>query len=259
MRLHGAVIMIGSLFWETKENSIQLKLSKDLAEKRNRWREEVLNMDESKLITLPIRYGRKSSSRYCTYTMVFSNSVEQSGQAYCVPYKNPINVEDNFNQIYCQALELAKVEGISKPDENKLVKKWGSIGLKLNPKFKEKNNDLATRLIEYWGSYFKKLNRDLYSLNEVEKHSITAGGLLNFDIDQEMDGIDYFLATPVSPNINAYPNAEEIAKAMNDTREQYYSYFIENFNNNIRTKDDEEIIEFLPKKIKALLKRSTDV
>ena len=245
--------MIGSLYWENESNCIQRKSSKELAEMRRKWRENKLEMQESKLISLPIRYGRKSKSRDCTYTMAFSNSVEKNGQAYYVPYKGEINVGENFNQLYCQAIELAEVEGISKSGENTLVKKWGSIGLKLNTEFKKKNEQLAKDLLEYWQRYFGKLSHDLYRINADENHSITQNGLLNFELEENIEGIDYFLATPVSPNIKNYPDGEEIATAMNETREEYYSYFVENYNNQIRTKDDNEIIKYLPKKIKASL------
>ncbi len=256
MKLRGAILMIGSLFWEDEDNCIKLKSSKELAGKRRKWRESKLDMDACKLIYLPIRYGRKSTSRYCTYTMVFSNSVEKKGTAYYVPYKDQIDIEENFNQLYCQAIDLAKVEGISKSDENKLVKKWGSVGLKLNPEFETKNKQQANDIIEYWKSYFKKLNQDLYRIDVSEAHSITQDGLLNFELEGNTEGIDYFLATPVSPNIKDYPDGAEIAKAMNVTREEYYGYFVENYNNNIRTKDDEEIIKHLPEKIKASLQHS---
>lgn len=245
--------MIGSLFWEDKNNCIQLKSSKELAEIRKVWRDTKLNMGSSKLIDLPITYVRKSTSRYCTYTMGFANSVDKKGKGYLVPFKDKINIEENYNQLYCQALELAEVEGISKPGENTLVKKWGSVGLKLNPIFFEKNKKVAENLLKFWKQYFSKLNIELYRIDKNEDYSITREGLLNFDIVESLGDIDYYLATPVSPNVNDYPNGVEIARAMNESREEYYSYFVENYNNGIITKYDEEIIENLPAKIKANL------
>ncbi len=253
MKLQGAVILTGSLYWEDPDNCIQLKDPKILASKRKNWRAEKLDMNNRNLISLPIRYGRKSTSRYCTYTMTFSNSVEKNGHGYVVPYFEKINVKDNFNQLYCQAIELAKVEGICKSGENTLVKKWGSVGLMLSKRFIENLQDRPSDLLEFWKSHYSQLEVDKYRINESEEVSIDKDGILNFNIISKNDDIDYFLATPISPNVKSYPDGAHIAKAMNETRENYYRYFVENYNNGIKTKDDFEIIKYLPEKIKASL------
>lgn len=245
--------MIGSLFWEDENNCIQLRSSIKLAEKRKLWRESKLDMGSSKLINLPITYGRKSTSRYCTYTMAFANSVDEKGKGYVIPYKQKINIEEDFKQLYCQAIELAEVEGISKSGENTLVKKWGSIGLKLNPRFIKKHKEVAEKIFSFWKTYFSKLNIELYRIDKNEKHSITKEGLLNFDLEDSLDEIDYFIATPVSPNLKKYPTGIEIAEAMNESREEYFSYFVENFKSGISTRYDKEIINSLPERIKASL------
>jgi len=242
--------MIGSLFWEDKINCISLRESKILASKRSQWREDKLDMSKKRLVDLPIRYGRKSSSRFCTYTMAFSNSINEYGKGFCVPYKQKIDVSENFNQLYCQALELATVEGISKNEENKLVKKWGSVGLLFSSTFKIKNAALVDKIETYWAQYFKKINIDLYRIDENEENSISNRGILNLKFEDEIDDVDYFLATPVSPNVKSYPLPEEIANAMNTTREKYFRYFTQNYKCGIRTKDDAQIIELLPQEIK---------
>jgi len=253
MKLKGAVIMIGSLYWEDDTNCINLSDQKTLALSRKNWRNEKLVMEQSEIIKLPIRYGRISSTRYCTYTMAFSNSVSNLGQGYCVPYKNEIDITENFNQLFCQALELATVEGICKPEENKLYKKWGCVGLKLNQKLQKENPKVAEKLTEYWSSYFIHLDQELYRINETEEPAVTSNGLLNFEISPVLNDIDYFLATPVSQNIKEYPDGKIIAESMLKTREEYFEYFVKNYINNIRTKDDINIIKFLPKQIKNLL------
>lgn len=255
MQIQGAVILIGSLFWEDENNCIQLKTPKGLAERRRKWRDAKLNMSSRELIDLPITYVRKSTSRYCTYTMGFANSVDKKGKGYIVPFSDKINIKENYNQLYCQALELAEVEGISKPNENTLVKKWGSIGLKLNPAFIQKNKIIAENILKFWKHYFSKLNIELYRIDEIEGYSITKEGLLNFDIVDSLDNIDYYFATPVSPNVKVYPNGVNIAQAMNESREEYYTYFVENYKNGIITNYDKEIIENLPKNIKASLQQ----
>jgi hypothetical protein len=257
MQLQGAVIIIGSLFWEDDTNCIDLKEPTELAKSRKVWRDLKLNMDLGKLVSLPIKYGRKSTSRFCTYTMAFANSAEKKGKGYVVPYKEKINIEENFNQLYCQAIELARIEGISKSGENTLVKKWGSVGLKLNPKFLNENQEVANNLLNYWKQYYSKLEIELYRINDNEECSITKDGLLNFEFEESLEDIEYFLATPVSPNVKKYPDGQEIANAMNSTREEYYGYFVGNYNNRIVTENDEKIINDLPEKIKASLRQDS--
>lgn len=259
MQLQGAVIMIGSLFWEDENNCIDQKSSRDLAEQRRNWRANRLNMASAKLIDLPIRYGRKSETRYCTYTMAFANSAENKGKGYVVPYREKISVEENFNQLYYQAIELAYIEGISKSVENTLVKKWGSVALKLNPKFLNESQEVANSLLNYWRQYYSELKIELYRIDENENYSITEDGLLNFEFEESLEDIDYFLATPVSPNVKKYPDGKEIANAMNTTREEYYDYFVENYNKGIITDDDEIIRNNLPEKVKARLQSSPDL
>jgi hypothetical protein len=253
MKLKGAVIMIGSLLWEDETNCI--KSEKDLAKERKIWRDTKLLMGEKVQIELPIRYGRVSSSRYCTYTMAFSNSVSEKGKAYCVPYKDEIDISnDNFNQLYCQALELAQVEGISKDGANNLFKNWGAVALKFNPRFEREQSGEAKKMADFWQRFFVKLPHDLYRIDNTEEHSITKDGILNFDIG-EMTDIAYVLATPVSPNVKVYPSGEDVARTMMNSREQYFTYFKENYKNNIRTKDDEEILNCLPEKIRRELEQ----
>ena len=84
MRL--GVLIIGSLYWDNSTI-------------REEWRCERLEMDAAKHVEVPIRYGRLSSSRGCTYTMVFSmNLVRQNqfGRAIVVPYKRPVNSIKNL-------------------------------------------------------------------------------------------------------------------------------------------------------------------
>lgn len=255
MKLKGAVIMIGSLLWEDETNCIQLKEPKTTARERAVWRDTKLLLEEKVQVDLPIRYGRISSSRYCTYSMAFSNSVSEKGTAYYAPYRTKIDVSNyNFNQLFCQALELAQVEGISKDGANNLFKDWGAVGLKFNPKLEKNEPELVKKMVDFWKYYFKGLKHDLYRIEEAEKHSITKDGILNFDIEV-MDGIDYVLATPVSPNVKVYPSGEDVARTMMNTREQYFTYFKENYKNNIRTKDDEDILNCLPEKVRQELEQ----
>jgi hypothetical protein len=77
--IKGGVIIQGSLFWEDENNCIQDEEGKQKVQRegkeRREWRENHLNIKDAFLIPFPIRYGRCSSSRLCTYTMVIQKIV----------------------------------------------------------------------------------------------------------------------------------------------------------------------------------------
>lgn len=68
------VLMIGSLFWSKRPHRV-------------RWRRERLDVTEKKYVNVPIRYGRRSSSWGCSFTMVFSKELgeDQLGRGILVP------------------------------------------------------------------------------------------------------------------------------------------------------------------------------
>jgi hypothetical protein len=120
--LKGAALIVGSLFWENETNAIK----KEQGRLRTAWRNQNLDMKRAEKITLPVRYGRKSESRYCTYTMLFSNSCPQAGTGYIIPFKPEIIVKpDDLISLRSLAVRMAKAEGICKKDESVVFKKWG--------------------------------------------------------------------------------------------------------------------------------------
>ena len=52
------VLIIGSLFWDNST--------------RDEWRRDRLDLERRQYVRAPIRYGRQSTGRGCSYTMVFS-------------------------------------------------------------------------------------------------------------------------------------------------------------------------------------------
>ena len=232
--MKGAVLIIGSLLWEDEINS----LNKEQGLLRVEWRKK-LDFENKIRVQVPIRYGRKSSSKRCTYTMVFSNSVESMGIAFVVPFKRDANC---FEDIKIQALELSVAEGISTEKyPNRLIASWGAVGILFN---NEKGN-IYDKHKEDWHKEFNNHyfdNKD-YKLGK-EEPSIQQNGELNFYVEFPGE-IDYVFATPVKPNVNEYPTIEKITDSIIESKPIYKTYVVENFNNGIRVKDDDEIIKRL--------------
>ena len=261
------VIIIGSLFWES-EDTLSSGKGKQLSELedwqdylfkqgkyRREWRDKSFKKENANFkkisIDLPIRYAKISSSRRSTYTMVYSKQEDNFiGKAIVLVYLYNIN---DFDGLCSLAKELSKAEGIAKQEkEIPLTKNWGTIVLQYNPKKIESNNPILLR----WKQIFKdKNNINSFKILLTDESSITNEGLLNFDWlnNDELSDFDFLLTTSIVPCISEYPSSKEIADKM--LTNQYFDYFIENYNSGIRTFQDDEIIEFLPLKIKNKLKK----
>ena len=230
--MKGAVLIIGSLLWENKENS----LNRNQGELRENWRKE-LDINNKFEVEVPIRYGRKSSSRRCTYTMIFSNSVSTSGKAYLAPYKEESH---SFEDIKKQAIRLAKAEGISTNKfPNRLIASWGAVGIAFN----KKTNAEIVEIKNRWHEEFVSFDNTDYKIGQ-EKPSILRNGELNFEFVIP-DNIDYVFATPVIPNVAEYPSIDKIASAILESNPRYDTYLIKNIENGIRVKDDDKILEII--------------
>jgi hypothetical protein len=131
--IKGGVIIQGSLFWENEQNCLP---SDTKGKDRKVWRESYLQMTSEFPIPFPIRYGRSSSTRLCSYTMVASREYyeqNKNGQAKVVPYITPFN-ENSLLGITNQIQQLAKVEGIWKESNRRFANDWGAITIWINPK-----------------------------------------------------------------------------------------------------------------------------
>ncbi|MBV6639731.1 MAG: hypothetical protein KI791_03385 [Cyclobacteriaceae bacterium] len=228
--MKGGVLLIGSLLWEDETNS----LNKEQGKLREKWREN-LEISNKIYTKVPIRYGRKSTSKRCTYTMLFSNSVEQLGTAVIIPF---INETETFNDIKNQALSLSYAEGISnKRYPDRLIASWGAVGITFNKSKDEEYVELKKK----WHDEFDHFDNVNYKIG-TESPSISKKGELNFNLDlPEM--LDYVFATPVIPNISMYPTSDKIVSAILESKPKYDTYVKQNFINGIRVHDDEKIIE----------------
>lgn len=249
--IKGGVILIGSLLWETRVLNPFSKKEKDLAELRQNWRNQYLDLDNQILGTMPIRYGRCSNSRNCTYTMVFSRSCLKTnkGVAAIVPFKgNKVySIEDNFKRM---AFKLAEVEGISNNSNKKLIKSWGCIALYINPK---------SKYVEKIKSMWDELKKSEEDYANIENANFQIDGreenrtLLNddytlsddFNIGTELDFLFLTYIKPANKN-NAnknYPTSRDIASEI--IRSGYDTYFKQNIKSGITTFQDEDILTIL--------------
>jgi hypothetical protein len=244
-KIKGGVIIIGSLFWEDKDNAIQEKESIYLAEKRKEWRETYLDLDKKEICKLPIRYGRCSSSRKCTYTMVFSReALDKDSSGLVFPYKSEIDFS-NYLHFERQAKILADVEGISKNNDNRLRKTWGCIGIYIKP-----NSVHSATIINHWKSLI--LTDSNYKTApkyyNPEVPLIDSDYCLVSDVQINTE-IDFLFFTYIRVEhreldndrkpIRKYPMPQEIAEEIN--RSNYKTYFEENKKSGITTFQDVDI------------------
>lgn len=120
--MRAGVLIAGSLIWD--EHPL-----------RARWRATRLSVEDKRRVQAPLRYGRLSTSRSDTYTMVFSaECVEDglgTGVGLAVPFKRaPESVAD----LACEATELWRVERKSESEGRGVMSaSWGSVGLLVRP------------------------------------------------------------------------------------------------------------------------------
>ncbi|MYD70684.1 MAG: hypothetical protein F4W89_08070 [Acidobacteria bacterium] len=233
------ILIIGSLYWEDTE-------------RRNNWRRDrLVHLDEREYVRAPIRYGRLSRSRGCTYTMVFSkqldtpNKPQNYGRAIVVPCKAPVNrVDDLINE----AQHLWRAEGGKK---GRISAKWGCVALLQN-----QADPLPDDLRTGWTTHVQE--QQLYgALNSArgEASVVDEGGLLTISwpgTDNDSDlGVDGLLVTATDPTLirGDYPSAVEIAQAWNahegEDYRRYVRYFRQNTDCGIRTSQDTDIAKRL--------------
>ena len=243
--IKGGVILIGSLFWENEKNAIQRPESMLLARKRRIWRKKNLLIRKRVKHRLPIQYGRSSSSRDDTYTMVFSNSTMKcQGQGIVIPYRHIFNFQ-NFSEFKKQALMLADVEGITQNETNELlVRSWGCIGIYVN-----QHSKYHSKVKKFWETL--KLLDNGYVKRKSSGYSFrNENSLLNedFTLNKEVvidTNLDFLFFTYIKPkhltnNLHQYPTPQEIAAIINQSG--YKTYFTENVKSQILTYNDKAIL-----------------
>ncbi len=157
-KIKGGVQCLGSLFWEDERNAIQKRQSIDLGDYRRKWRKKflVINKKSIQQVPLPIGYGRKSSSRENTFTMVLTrNYWENQGKGLIAPYIDRINFS-NLISFRTQVKNLAVAEGIYKDENQNFVADWGSaVAIYINP---NSSNEKQNKIKKNWSRIIRHIN-----------------------------------------------------------------------------------------------------
>ena len=235
------VLIIGSLFW-------------DSSQRRRDWRRDRLDMDAARRVHAPIRYGRRSTGRGCSYTMVFSPSLfsdPQLGRAWVVPCKRIVNdvagIEEEAEQLWKAEAPDGKNR---KNGKNRISAGWGCVALLEHPK-----RSLSDAGRSRWKQRVSREECDYGQLNSAvdEEPAVDQqSGLLKIPWPTPVEGpdlpCDVLLATATNPTIvgGRYPSPEQIADAWKTPGgKQHVDYFSNNRKHDIETFQDREIEEQL--------------
>ncbi len=229
-KFKGGVLIIGSLIWEEQDI-------------RKNWRNQNLNMDEKILVSLPIRYGRISKSRNCTYSMIFSSeckSSEKIGKGYFIPFQEELTVK----KILEQGKLLIDAEHHKNTNLEKFYWPWGCLGIAINPKI---NEEKSKELREEWERKFSnKFDPNQYRV-EQENPIVSKMGVLDIGWQKELNDFDFVIGIATKPKLEFYPTPREIAIKM--IVNKYDKYFNENKKWSIVTFQDVDIENELEKEV----------
>ena len=232
------VLIIGSLYWDKKCH-------------RRKWRCDRLRKSEKQYVKVPIRYGRLSSTRGNSYTMVFSTWLcrEKLGRAIVVPCAQDINTGENLVK-EAECLWTAETTDGDNPHNLISAKDgWGCVALLKNP-----NRTICDDLHDSWTkrvceeSKYRKKIISAYGEEEI----VNQCGFLKIPWPKTVDGsdlnFDALLATVTcpKPDKGRYPSAQAVADAANKS-DKGREYFCKNRKHGIETFQDDEIKGHLAK------------
>jgi len=220
------ILIIGSLLWD---------------ERRQAWRNARLDMASIDTVTAPIRYGRLSSSRGNTYTMVFSRGYD-AGHGAVVRCVHPVSSVDDL---------ISEAKHLWAAEQNATVSQqisagWGCVTLLCNP-----DRNIQQTFLTGWADRIaQERNYGNVPQTPEEGRLVSAEGLLQIPWPRRVaDGaavpLDFLLATVTRPTLAgtplSYPTVEMIADAWNGDTENHVEYFWKNGENGIRTFRDDAI------------------
>jgi hypothetical protein len=228
MELAIGIYIVGSLYWEPDKC-------------RSDWRESRFDVDHQFRVTAPIRYGRLSTNRGDTYTMVFSQSAGP-GQAIAVRCKRSVS---SAADLVTEAQHLWAAEMKASNPTGAICATWGSVGLLVNEQSK-----VPTDLLASWAQRVRREpNYGHVSHAFDEGPVIDRSGRLLVRWPDLVDGsgpapLDLLLATATDPTLanhgTQYASPETVAAAWKRAPDRV-CYFRNNLRNGIRTFQDDAI------------------
>jgi len=218
------------LFWDDGQD-----------EMRKTWRAERLLINEAIDVAAPIRYGRKSSSRGDTYTMVLSMKAP-NGRAKLVPCAKLVT---NNNDLLEEAVRLWQAESQT-ASNSALSASWGCVGLKMR-------DDVVCPddILPKWAQVAKD-NQAHFNIRHAhdELPLLDNSGVLQVAWPTKADGkplteFDALLVSINQPTLtakNEYADPYDIARAWLKCPE-HDKYFYKNSEHGIKTFEDDAILE----------------
>ena len=231
------VLIVGSLYW-------------DLKSPRPRWRAERLDCAHQEAVRVPIRYGRRSTTRRNSYTMVVSTALgaDEFGTAIAIPYHSCNLVEE------AEELWAAENNSNSAPSD-RISAGFGCVALLENPDLR-----LPHELRKAWTDRVgREENYKTPIRMEGEDRDVVdpcESGFLTIEWPRTVAGPPLgwsaLLVTATSPkgpqrSSRRYPSPREIADAWDIPEDRdtppsrAVDYFWNNRENGITTHQDPEI------------------
>lgn len=234
--LRGAVLLLGSLYWEGNER----EQDGTKGEERKHWRDTYLDPATIQTLShLPIRYGRRSASRCGQFTIVFAG--EPVGVAKVGILSCEFSVAGNeitapaITNLKSAVNALARAEGISTQKNPSHWTEWGVVAIAINPRSR-----FGVQVRQTWVAHFKP--RHPFDHTKFGAGVLDADGVLEIALPWEqpgLEGADFCLSTPTKPDA-VLPTAQQIAEAAKKS-----SYFERTACSGITTADDAEIRQHL--------------
>ena len=229
MELNIGILTIGSLYWDEGRRKI--------------WRDARLLPETACTVTAPIRYGRKSSQRGDTYTMVFSRGCPP-GEAKVITCRSPISSAED---LMVEAEQLWKAERLSDRANHKISAPWGCVALLVRP-----SSQVPPNLLNSWAKRVRgEANYGSVPQAEGEGTLVGDDGILRIawpaPVGHEPQTplkLDLLLATATHPTLlhGKYSDAQAIAKAWGEADQDEVLYFRNNREHSIRSFQDQEIL-----------------
>lgn len=233
--MRGGVLIAGSLAWDDSKH-------------RRQWRADRLLMSEAVPVHAPLRYGRLSSTRDHTYTMVFSatclSKVGGTGVGLAVPLAGDVTAPATLVQ---EGRWLWAAERKSTSLIDAVSASWGSVGLLIRAP-----SGMGEAVLAEWaGTVRRSPNYGRLPTVAEERPILQAStGLATFPWPRRTDGEDldmdflFFTATAAHIVGGAYPTPKQIADAWNRAPVRA-EYFLRNREMGILTDEDESIAALL--------------